>query len=111
MKQPRLIKLVRDHTQTWAGPGRMVYQQIPADQRQRALEDKLIEEAVEYVRDPCIQELIDVLEVVRALADYHHHGGLRSVETLAEIERNLRGGFTEAIGLYGQLDDPDESGG
>lgn len=52
---PRLVKLVRDNDRA---------------QAIEALRFKLIEEAIEYLRNPSVGELADVLEIARALCDH-----------------------------------------
>ena len=63
-----------------------------AAERRTLLARKLVEEASEFAAGPCLEELADVLEVMRALLDEH---GLTmgDVEHAAETKRRERGGF------------------
>lgn len=62
------IKLVRDDIENAVGGGVITYEHADHETHRRLLRRKLIEEAIEYLEDPCVEELADVLEVVEALA-------------------------------------------
>lgn len=62
------------------------------------LQDKLLEEAEEYVESDEIEELADVLEVIKSIAEYE---GVK-FETIEEIRKKKaerRGRFKEKIRL------------
>lgn len=64
----------------------------------RCLEQKLLEEANEYVRDRTMEELADVLEVVRALAEANGSDMAR-VEALRREKAEARGAFKDRLFL------------
>lgn len=99
-RDSKLVKLVRDRILHYIGRDAIVeYKPVPYHDHFRLLEDKLFEEALEYVRDPCVDELADLFEIIRALAT-HRHGGLDYIIQHADEKRDLRGGFDIGIGLY-----------
>lgn len=101
MNRRRLVKLVRDrvgellpHTQVEYTPIKSRRQVI------RELRKKLVEEATEYLLDPTLDELADVHEVVRALAELDLGVSLDGVITEARHKREERGGFQDGMGMY-----------
>ena len=109
--RPRLVKLVRDRIGALLGSSEVVYR--PIDDKEQAIEAlrfKLIEEAIEYVRDPSVGELADVQAVVDALAtldpalgDGKALGGARgqlAIKREKEFKRAARGGFDGLTGMY-----------
>jgi predicted house-cleaning noncanonical NTP pyrophosphatase (MazG superfamily) len=102
MPRPRLVKLVRDRVARHAPPGSTVdYRPIDdPDAAIRELRAKLVEEAVEYLLEPSVAELADVLEVIAGLA--RHDLGV-SPATVAAVARDKcadRGGFADLVGMY-----------
>lgn len=102
--KPRLIKLVRDeiggHLSDHGG-GRVRYGPITNKERYiKELRRKLMEEALEYLLDPCAEELIDVYEVVAALAQYDLELNMQELSDIARLKREDRGGFDHATGMY-----------
>lgn len=95
------MKLVRDRIGDFVGDSTVSYEQIdnPAE-AVVALRVKLIEEAVEYLRDPSIGELADVLAVVEALADADLCCGFAEIERAAAVKYEERGGFGDLVGMY-----------
>ena len=63
-----------------------------------ALEEKLREEVIEYVDQPSVEELADILEVVYALGELQ---GLkpREIEDVRKTKAETRGSFKERIFL------------
>lgn len=57
----------------------------------RALEAKLIEECGEYLLAPSVSELVDILEVVRVLAELAHDTDMDNLLKLADKKREDRG--------------------
>jgi predicted house-cleaning noncanonical NTP pyrophosphatase (MazG superfamily) len=99
--RPRLVKLVRDRIGEFLGDSTVSYEPITdRDDPIGSLRLKLIEEAVEYLRDPCIGELADVLAVVEALADADLGCGFQAVDREAEAKYHERGGFGDLMGMY-----------
>ena len=107
--KPYLIKLVRDRAVSRVND-RHVIDYAPIHNLNvavRALRAKLVEEAVEYVLDPCVGELADVLEVVEALAEHDQALGtprpgdpMWSVRREADRRRLERGGFDGLTGMF-----------
>lgn len=92
------IKLVRERIgERLGGVGTITYEPVPDGETHTALlRAKLIEEAVEYLLDPTVGELADVLEVVWALSE-RCHGGTSSVERAAMSKYRERGGFINGV--------------
>lgn len=85
------IKLVRDRTTAIIGDrGTLFYDHIPVEARGPWLRRKLIEEASEYVIDPDVPELADVLAVIEGLASVH---GLTLQGLIEHMDEDPRGGF------------------
>ena len=94
----RRNKLVRDRIPSMiAAEGRVPYVvQLKGRKLKEALREKLIEEVGEYLDSDDVEELADVAEVLKALAELH---GLSSaeLEALRTRKRNERGGFDEGL--------------
>lgn len=103
--RPRLVKLVRDRVGQFLGDTTVSYDRVAEVDYGRLLEDKLLEETVEYIRDPSLAELADVYEVVRALAEHRHHN-LGTVASEAAAKRQERGGFSQGVGMWVQTTAP-----
>lgn len=106
---PYLIQLVRDRVDEHLGdPGRVAY--IPLDEATfiKLLQRKLADEAVEYLVDPTLEELGDVYEVMRGLAE-HRHGGMEAVIAEADRKRAERGGYDRALGMFNVASDDDDA--
>ncbi|OGF30224.1 phosphoribosyl-ATP pyrophosphohydrolase [Candidatus Falkowbacteria bacterium RIFOXYD2_FULL_35_9] len=68
------------------------------DEYYQALKDKLLEEVEEYLESDDHEELADVLEVIRALVDYHSMT-YEDLENTRKMKLQERGGFSERIFL------------
>jgi len=62
------------------------------------LYDKLGEETIEFINEPCAEELADILEVVGALAKFHGIG-LEDIKIAKNKKFRERGGFNERLVL------------
>ncbi len=99
----RLVKLVRDDIGSGLGSTIVTYSPIPDRQEAiQALRRKLVEETLEYVLNPCVDELADVLEVVRTLAVEDLELNLATVVAWADDKADERGGFGALQGMYVQ---------
>lgn len=98
----RLIKLVRDHIDTFTEGfhDRLAYKPLSPEEHVTELRKKLLEECAEYLLDPSLGELADIYEVVWALAVCDLGVSLEDVERVATKKRGERGGFTEGLGMY-----------
>ncbi|MFJ2034129.1 hypothetical protein [Streptosporangium sp. NPDC087985] len=91
----RIPDIIREH-----GGDPVVTVLGDADYR-RALLEKLFEESTELSEAPAAEvaeEIADVLEVLRAVAQVHGHEW-RDIEKIAEVKRAERGAFLERIYL------------
>jgi predicted house-cleaning noncanonical NTP pyrophosphatase (MazG superfamily) len=68
------------------------------DEHMQRLKLKIIEEADEFIENPCLEEAADMLEVVKAYADIN---GFKFDDVLATAEDKARerGGFTQGVVL------------
>lgn len=100
--RPRLIKLIRDDMgRSLADGGRVVYRPIDdSELHVQLLRAKLIEEALEYLRTPEVEELADVLEVVDALTKLDLGVSMEDIVAAAVTKRLERGGFEKGIGMF-----------
>jgi predicted house-cleaning noncanonical NTP pyrophosphatase (MazG superfamily) len=97
------IKLVRDHVgECLGGEGTITYESI-SDEEQHAtlLRRKLVEEAVEYLTDPSVRELADVLEVIWSLSRVDLKCPWEVVVNRAKMKRAERGGFDRGMVMVG----------
>jgi len=60
------------------------------------LHEKLFEEFEEFKKTPCIEEYIDMIEVLEALAKFHNID-LSSMRVKKRMKKQYRGGFDERI--------------
>lgn len=98
----RLVKLVRDRVgQFIAGDQGVSYEPVynGAD-HQRLLRAKLLEEAVEYLQNPSLGELADVLQAVHDLAVVDLAAEIDALEAERVHKLEERGGFAEGTGMY-----------
>jgi len=93
------LKLVRDRIpEIIRKNGKSPATHIASEQEFRhALAEKLLEEAREFQGNPSAEELADVLEVTRALAELH---GKDLVEAVRKKKAEERGTFTKRIILH-----------
>lgn len=61
-----------------------------------ALENKLQEEITEFLNSPCVEEMADVLEVMRAICDLHGVD-YTDLEKVRQEKFAKRGGFAQRI--------------
>jgi len=64
----------------------------------KALKDKLQEEVQEYLESDDPEELADIIQIIRALVDYHSMS-YADLEIVRERKLNERGGFDSHIYL------------
>jgi len=79
-------KLVRDKIPTVA-PG--AYVKCDGSERLEWLKKKLVEEALEFLIEPSVEELADVLEVVKALIDGVQKKGARRLRGVLDTRYAL----------------------
>jgi predicted house-cleaning noncanonical NTP pyrophosphatase (MazG superfamily) len=97
----RLVKLVRDDIAQFVGDSTIEYKQIDdPDEYIKLLRGKLVEEAVEYILSPSVDELADIFEVIKALAKNDLNVSLTDVYDKNEAKFDERGGFEDGIGMY-----------
>lgn len=96
----KIVKLVRDHMGAYLGEFKSGFMPVDSEEHIDLLRKKLIEEAVEYLQDPSIEELADVYEVLSALAVVDLKVTLEEVLDRANQKSNHRGGFTIGKALY-----------
>ena len=68
------------------------------DEYFQELKNKLVEEVEEYVESEDIEELADVLEIIRALLDMHA-SNYEELEQIRHQKLQEKGGFVERIFL------------
>jgi predicted house-cleaning noncanonical NTP pyrophosphatase (MazG superfamily) len=97
--EPYFVKLVRDDVARHVPDAAVTFGPVPAEKMHDLLKGKLVEEVGEYLVNPSLSELADVLEVVHALADRlgHTWGELQSA---AEEKFYQRGGFYRGTGMF-----------
>lgn len=97
----KLLKLVRDKIPTVTGQQVMAtYSTMAADDHIMELRKKLIEEATEYLFEPSLEELADLIEVIEALVKYDLEVELTELQGAVQQKRTNKGGFHDATGLY-----------
>lgn len=96
-----LVKVVRDKydERTKEGTGWKLQVVAPAD-RGPALRAKLSEEVSEYLEDRTVEELVDTIEAVVALARTEHGVGPGTLMVQVARKRAEKGGFGRVLGLY-----------
>lgn len=66
---------------------------ISHDEHVDKLRDKLIEEAVEYIKNPSVESLIDVYDVIEAIAKVDLGTDLNEINSAAEEKRAIYGDY------------------
>jgi len=109
---PEYNKLVRDRIPIIikANGQVPVWRKLKSNERRQALMEKLLEEVGEFVksRRKKADELIDILEVVMALASYYGLD-LKHLLRLCEVKRKKNGGFDKWIFLESVVDSLEEA--
>ena len=102
-REPYLVKVVRDRVQESMlnGEHRIVYKRI-VDRAELVefLKRKLGEELIEYMLNPSVDELGDILATTAALAKHDLHVDWIEVEAAATAKYRRRGGFEIGTGMY-----------
>lgn len=62
----------------------------------KKLDEKLIEEFEEFKKTPCLEEYIDIIEVLEAMAKFHNIN-LMPMRQRKKMKRQVRGGFDNRI--------------
>ena len=93
-------KLVRDHIPEIieAGGKRCVCSTLSDEEYLAKLDEKLSEELAEYQESKSMEELADLLEVIRAVAAARG-SSIEEVETICRDKAERRGGFEKKIML------------
>jgi predicted house-cleaning noncanonical NTP pyrophosphatase (MazG superfamily) len=101
-EHPYLVKLVRDRMGEFLGEGgRVEYRKIGDRGLQvMLLRHKLIEEALEYFKEPSIGEAVDVLQALYDLAELDLQVDRADLEAERVIKFHERGGFLDGVGMY-----------
>ncbi len=99
------IKLVRDDIgRRLGGEGTITYAPIgDRDEHIKLLRRKLAEEAFEYLTDPSVGELADVLAAARDLAEIDLEVPWADVMHAEALKRSERGGFRRGMVMVGHL--------
>jgi predicted house-cleaning noncanonical NTP pyrophosphatase (MazG superfamily) len=102
VERRRLVKLVRGSVEQFLGGDVRVKYEVIRDRRTyiKSLRRKIAEESIEYIEDPCLDELADILEVAQTLAAEDLGVAWAQVEAAARAKRIERGGYSEGIGMY-----------
>ena len=76
------------------------YRTVRNDKKQYEsfLKKKLLEETEEFLENPCLEELVDIYEVIVSLLDCHNVA-VKEMFDLAIKKRKVRGGFFKGIVL------------
>jgi predicted house-cleaning noncanonical NTP pyrophosphatase (MazG superfamily) len=97
----RFVKLVRDRIPQFVGDSTVVYEPIADhDKRLDALRRKLVEESIEYLMNPSVEELADVYTVLGALLNYDLSVKWQDLYKAAQSKRHERGEFDDGLGMY-----------
>ena len=67
-----------------------------ADEFEKELYKKLIEELEEFKENPCVEELADMLEVLDSMRRFHKIN-LNELKTNKSVKKEERGGFSDRI--------------
>ena len=94
---PSISKLVRDKIPEICSDKFIKFSQIDDDHTyQEFLKAKLLEETKEFITDDSVEELADIVEVIRAILQYK---GVKweDLEEVREKKQLSNGGFTKRI--------------
>ncbi len=91
-------KLVRDHIPEiiMASGRRCQVVELPEDEYLTMLEKKLTEELAEYQQSKSLEELADLMEVIRAVAEARG-SSMEAVEAIRVQKAEKRGGFKRRL--------------
>ena len=100
-------KLVRDHIpEIIRSQGETpVTRRLSPEQLRACLADKLQEEVAEYLAEPCLMELCDILEVAEALIQAHGYT-LEQARARQAEKAGRNGGFTQGVYLEKVIERP-----
>lgn len=91
-------KLIRDHIPDIIEKDGKVHKVHVANDEEytTALKSKLLEEVREFIEEPCIGELADILEVIDSLKSYHGFSD-EDIEAVKSKKYSERGGFDKRL--------------
>lgn len=88
-------KLVRDRIPELVKEGATFHTATP-DEYDIFLRKKLQEEVVEFLENPCLEEMADIVEVLEAFCD-KMNTSLEEMEQVRQSKANTRGKFQEKL--------------
>ena len=83
---------------------RAEYEQVSCEEAVSGLEEKLMEETREYLESRELEEMADILEVMRGIL-FLRGTSMDEVEEIRIRKKAERGGFEKRIRLLGVIDD------
>jgi predicted house-cleaning noncanonical NTP pyrophosphatase (MazG superfamily) len=95
----RIPEIIRSQGET------PITRRLTPEQLRACLTDKLQEEVAEYLADPCLMELCDILEVTEALIRAHGYP-LEHARAQQAQKAQRNGGFTEGVYLEKVIERP-----
>lgn len=90
------MKLVRDFIPKIDTSGLFIYRQATPEEFVPLLHAKLLEEVNEFLARPCLDEYVDIAEILGALAHYYGFAGkdaIERVDAYASLKRTKNGSF------------------
>jgi predicted house-cleaning noncanonical NTP pyrophosphatase (MazG superfamily) len=106
MALSRLIKLVRDnHSAIHGDVAAVEFKEMEDDEYWLQLQRKLLEEATEFVLEPSLEELGDVMDVIDAIIFHYYNEEIDEFNRLRLWKHNKYGGFYKGVGMYGSTPD------
>ena len=98
MKKKVYNKLVRDRIPEVLTNKEIKFSTHVADEKEylEKLHEKLVEEVAEFVEDPCIEEIIDIFEVLDVLRNVYDYK-FEDLKLERKRKRISRGGFNDKI--------------
>ena len=73
-----------------------IYEKLDTKEYAEKLKDKLIEECNEYIKDGTLEELVDIMEVIRAIANTKGIS-VTELEMIRQNKLNKKGGFQKRL--------------
>jgi predicted house-cleaning noncanonical NTP pyrophosphatase (MazG superfamily) len=91
-------KLVRDKTLLVIGEQGKVFSAHTADEKEfrKKLNEKLLEEVNEFIEEPCLEELADVMEVLAEVLDVMEYS-IEDLDTCMTDKAERRGAFKSRV--------------